>query len=200
MERLIKKISSNIIFTHALSQNTKILKNPILLSTKSKNHDWDIEKTIIKEITEHLEIPLIESKLTCYTAPGYRGRKLSDLLIDLLNASNGNLELAQKGVVLLTDIDVFYKIKNKSILIEHLLKSLSVLMHGYLCEITYKGKNIVFDTTNTTFISALDKSELVDDYVTANTSTLCGFEEFIDVDNLEINHLIEEQKKLNKNR
>lgn len=67
-------------------------------------------------------------------------------------------------------------------------------MHGHLCEITYKGKNIVFDTTNTTFISALDKSKLVDDYVTANTSTLCGFEEFIDVDNLEIGKSIRKTK------
>lgn len=105
-------------------------------------------------ITEQLSIPFVKRAVTSFSTTGYKGADLNDLLIALLDAANGDLELAQRGVVALDEFDKLASTNSerdlvmKKALQEELLEYLS----GEKFELEYNGKKIVFDTSKLTFI------------------------------------------------
>lgn len=60
---------------------------------------------ITREITKELDIPFIATSVTKYSATGYVGGDLTDILKDLLNKANGDIEKAQRGIVVLDEFD-----------------------------------------------------------------------------------------------
>lgn len=110
---------------------------------------------IIKEIADKLSLPIIITSSTAYSETGYVGGSLSDILVKLLEKAKGNLQLAQRGIVCLDEIDKLAqdpndtnKIKMKTAVQQELLTYIS----GTKIDIEYKGKTIEFDTSNLTFI------------------------------------------------
>lgn len=60
---------------------------------------------IAREITENLGVPFVATAMTKYSSAGYVGGDLKDILKDLYKKTNGNLALAERGIVVLDEID-----------------------------------------------------------------------------------------------
>ena len=60
---------------------------------------------ITKEITDKLDIPFSRSTVTDYSATGYVGGNLTDILKELFDKADGDLDKAEKGIVVLDEFD-----------------------------------------------------------------------------------------------
>lgn len=66
---------------------------------------------ILKRISKIYKIPLVIEDATSLSETGYQGRKINDMLEDLCLAANGDINLAEKGILV---IDEFDKLAEKS--------------------------------------------------------------------------------------
>lgn len=66
---------------------------------------------ILKRISKLYDIPIVIEDATSLSETGYQGRKITDMLEDLCLAANGNMKLAEKGILV---IDEFDKLAEKS--------------------------------------------------------------------------------------
>lgn len=66
---------------------------------------------ILKRISRLYDIPIIIEDATSLSETGYQGRKITDMLEDLCLAANNDIELAEKGILV---IDEFDKLAEKS--------------------------------------------------------------------------------------
>lgn len=60
---------------------------------------------ITREITKRLGIPFIATAVTNYSSTGYRGGEITDILKGLYQKADGDLELAERGIVVLDEFD-----------------------------------------------------------------------------------------------
>ena len=110
---------------------------------------------IIKEITEQLDYPYTHTSITNYSTAGYVGNDITDLLVDLYKKSNGNLEEAEKGIIVLDEFD---KLNSNGLEMKKAIQQelLNFLGGGtYIINISKnKGRSveIEFDTSKLTFI------------------------------------------------
>ena len=65
----------------------------------------------VRALASFLNVPYVVTDASSLTAAGYVGRDCQDILKDLLDAADGDLEKAQRGVVFIDEID---KIKKTS--------------------------------------------------------------------------------------
>lgn len=110
---------------------------------------------IIKEVADRLSLPVVITSATAYSGTGYVGGSLTDILVKLLDKTKGNLELAQRGIVCLDEIDKLGQspnetnnLKMKTAVQQELLTFIS----GTKFDIEYMGKTVEFDTSSLTFI------------------------------------------------
>ena len=61
--------------------------------------------SITKDITAKLGIPFKATSITEYSAAGYHGGDLTNLLVALYKNANGDLEKAQRGIIVIDEID-----------------------------------------------------------------------------------------------
>lgn len=66
---------------------------------------------ILKRISRLYNIPIVIEDATALSETGYQGRKITDMLEDLCFAANNDIELAEKGILV---IDEFDKLAEKS--------------------------------------------------------------------------------------
>lgn len=65
---------------------------------------------ITREITEKLDIPFSATSIVNYSATGYVGGDITDTLKDLYKKANGDLEKAQRGIIVFDEFDkIAYK-------------------------------------------------------------------------------------------
>lgn len=109
---------------------------------------------IMKEVARCMKLPIIIKQATQYTTTGYRGVELQQMLIDLLKAANGNLEAAQRGIIVLDEFDKLGNGKGDSSLEirKAVQEDLLTYMSGSKQTIEYKGKTYDFDTSKITFV------------------------------------------------
>ena len=60
---------------------------------------------ITRDITDKLNIPFTYTDITEYSATGYVGGDLTNLLVDLYKNANGDLEKAQRGIIVIDEIE-----------------------------------------------------------------------------------------------
>lgn len=148
-------------------------------SKKKKFQDVKLEKSnmllvgptgtgktaIVKALGTQLQVPYTIVDANSFTQAGYVGRDVEDMLKDLLEAANGDLELAQTGIVYIDEID---KVSRKGaspsgtrdVSGEGVQQSLLKLVEGGIFEVTLGDKRkrtpndkpIKFDTSNVLFI------------------------------------------------
>jgi len=60
---------------------------------------------ILKRISKLYNIPIVIEDATSLSEAGYQGRKITDMLEDLCLAANGNIKLAEKGILVIGEFD-----------------------------------------------------------------------------------------------
>lgn len=158
-----KKVLSVAVYNHVkrLQDETGLIKKSnILLAGPSGCGKTLIAKTLAKI----LSVPFAICDSTSLTEAGYVGEDVEMCLQRLLDAADGDLELAQKGIIYLDEIDKIAKMgENRSITRdisgEGVQAGLLKLIEGFKVSVPVNGRrrhsqeeNIIFDTSNVLFV------------------------------------------------
>ncbi len=158
--------------------------------------DGEMDKDLIRTIKD-LDMPTFRCSVSTIANEGYFGFHLSDILRRLVESTNGDLQKAERAVVL---IDEFEKMSMDDRFITPLLEdgtedeikkqvhkemisrslnqlSLTSYLRGTTIPFTAFGEDGLFDTSNLTFILVgdykdMELSEIYDGYHSAFTNTL----------------------------
>lgn len=106
---------------------------------------------ILKRIAKLYNIPIVIEDATSLSETGYQGRKITDLLEDLFLEANGNIELAQKGILILDEFDKLAEKDNSGhthVSRSGVQRSLLKLLDGHLFYFDDKK----FDTSKLTIV------------------------------------------------
>jgi len=160
-----KKVLSIAIYNHfkriRLQEKTgnKFRKNNILLAGPT-----GVGKTFITElIADKVEVPFIVADANSITQTGYVGGDVEDILEALYNKANKNLSMAQKGIVLIDEIDKLCVKENatrdvKDPTGEGAQQALLKIIEGGIFKVSIgtgaEKDEIMFDTSNVLFIVA----------------------------------------------
>lgn len=165
-----KKDISTGIYNHYKLLNS--LKNKLDLGVKLEKSNMLLvgptgtgKTAIIKALGEQLKVPYVITDANSLTQAGYVGRDVEDMLKDLLEAANGDLELAQSGIIYIDEIDKVgrkgaHPSGQRDISGEGVQQALLKLVEGGIFDIYMSDKRkrssndkpIKFDTTNVLFI------------------------------------------------
>ena len=77
----------------------------ILDGQRSRWSYWNGKSCYNKEITEKLSLPFVSTSVTNYSATGYVGGDITDILKELYNTADGDIEKAQRGIVVFDEFD-----------------------------------------------------------------------------------------------
>ena len=123
-------------------------------------------KTLLaKSVAKYLNVPFVVSDATSLTEAGYVGDDVESMLVMLINAADGNVALAEKGIVFIDEIDkITRKGEGTSITRdvsgEGVQQALLKLVEGTVCRVPNQGgrKNprgdmIEINTQNILFIA-----------------------------------------------
>ena len=109
---------------------------------------------IVKDITDSLGVPFVATSITSYSATGYVGGNITDILKELFIKSNGDLDKAQRGIVVLDEFD---KIVNSGSMNLDMRTAVQYQLLDFLGGGIYtikveEGKTVDFDTSKLTFV------------------------------------------------
>jgi len=136
--------------------NVRIEKSNILLigpSGSGKTH-------LVKSLASYLNVPLVIGDATSLTEAGYVGDDVESLLSKLIQATEGDMEVAQRGIVYIDEID---KIRSGGSGFKDLRQgvqhALLKMLEGTIATVPPQGgykhpvqPGVPFDTTNVLFI------------------------------------------------
>lgn len=60
---------------------------------------------ILKRISKLYDIPIVIEDATSLSETGYQGQKITDMLEDLCSTANGDIKLAEKGILVIDEFD-----------------------------------------------------------------------------------------------
>ncbi len=143
-----KKIVISALITNQLSEKPDERTACLLVGPTGSG------KTLICEtISKYLDIPIEIVDTTQLTVQGYVGRKLEDYLVRLLTKTKGNLELAQKSIVVFDELDKKGSEKDSDISGKGVLNMLLPFIQGTTYEVKYNGTTVLFDTSHLTIFA-----------------------------------------------
>ena len=140
------------IIADADLQNVRIEKSNILLigpSGSGKTH-------LVRSLASYLNVPLVIGDATSLTEAGYVGEDVESLLSKLILATEGDIEVAQRGIIYIDEIDKIQRsgsgFKDLRLGVQHALPK---LIEGTIATVPPQGgykhpmqSGIPFDTTN----------------------------------------------------
>lgn len=156
-ERVAEELFYNIINNQRLAEEKNLpdgQRSIIFLDGPSGTG----KTAIVKDITEKLEIPFVATPATNYSSTGYVGGNLTDILKLLYKRADGDLELAQRGIVVIDEFDKIAYSKEGGLGMKKAIQQdlLDFLGGGkYTISVGdnfFSMKQIEFDTSNLTFI------------------------------------------------
>ena len=109
---------------------------------------------ITKDITDNLGLPFVATSITNYSAAGYVGGNITDILKELYIKAGGDLEKAERGIVVLDELDKIVNSGRNDLVMKSAVQHqlLDFLGGGkYTIEVD-KGKTVDFDTSKLTFV------------------------------------------------
>ena len=140
---------------------------------------------IMKEVAKQMNLPIVIKPATMYATTGYRGVELQDMLVSLLKVTNGNLEAAERGIVVLDEFDKLGKSGDSDSSLEirkAVQQDLLTYIGGSKFTVEYKGKSYDFDTSKLTFIclgAFTDMREKKEEHLDANGNYEVAEEDYI---------------------
>lgn len=184
-QEVAKKTLSVAIYDHykrinQLNDNNElpIEKSNILLAGSTGSG----KSALVKALAKQLHLPLHIDDATTISVTGYQGRNVEDMLSRLLAEADGDLELAQKGIILLDEADKLRKASAgngaRDVKGEGVQQGLLKMAEGGVFSVKYKGTEYSFDTTNVLFIlaGAFDGIEkIISKRLNSKTKTTGGF-------------------------
>lgn len=156
-EKAINKLSVSI-YNHynrlLIRKNEKInlIKNNIFIIGETGSG----KTLIIKTLRDIYNIPIFITSATEYTAEGYVGKSVTDIIVDLYNQT-GSKGLTENSIVFIDEIDKIASKKiNSGIDVngEEVQNSLLKLIEGSEVILKVKDKDVIIDTSNILFICA----------------------------------------------
>lgn len=144
----IKKIAVAVV-KNRMIDNTNLKSNVLICGPTG------VGKTeIIRCISDYCNIPFAKEDASEYTPNGYKGKDLIEMIVHLIDAANGDIQAAERGIIYIDEIDK--KVCNKgdqgqfdSSVINAILKMMEG--HIYYVPMGEEGE-IPFDTSFVTFI------------------------------------------------
>lgn len=106
---------------------------------------------ILRQISKNLGLPMVIEDANAYSVAGYVGKSADDALRHLYEAANGDLELAQRGILVFDEIDKKHKqgSGDTNVSSEGVLHSLLKIIEGGTFEVELdRYSSINFDTSN----------------------------------------------------
>jgi len=87
--------------------NSKDLENPkrYIKNILIRGESGSGKTLILTEISKLLKLPIFIADATSYTEEGYIGNSVTDMLVSLYKAANNDLEKAQRGILVIDEID-----------------------------------------------------------------------------------------------
>lgn len=114
------------------------------------NGSTGVGKTeIFRVLKKLIDIPYVIVDANDYTAAGYQGKNIEDMLISLLNMSNGDLQKAENGILIIDEIDKLSQSDSKSSQVNErdVQESLLKLLEDKVYTFNYNMKTYSFDTS-----------------------------------------------------
>ena len=142
----------------------------------------------LKEISKKLEIPLVIANANSFSETGYVGPSITDLLEKLLEQANGNISLAERGIVVLDEIDKIAEtdLESRSMKLgvqKELLGFISGSKYTLKINKTFFGcDKVEFDTSKLTFILSGAFTTLKEDKIKQNSTNSLGFSDKLESD------------------
>ena len=183
-ERAIKTLVTNIYFNQVLIDSLEDVddyeneldsrKQAILLDGSTGTG----KTAILNEISSKLDIPLVITNANSFSETGYVGPTITDLLEKLLDQADGNIELAQRGIIVLDEID---KIAEPYSASKNMKLGVQQELLGFISGATYElksspqGPSRYFDTSKITFILSGAFTNLKERKIRENNKNELGF-------------------------
>ena len=162
-----KKVLSVAVYNHykqlsaaARKKDIKIEKSNILLLGPTGSGKTLLAKTLAQK----LKVPFAIADATTLTEAGYVGEDVENVLLKLINAADGNIEAAERGIIFIDEIDkIARKSENTSITRdvsgEGVQQALLKIIEGTVASVPPQGgrkhpnqEMLQIDTTNILFI------------------------------------------------
>lgn len=112
---------------------------------------------ILNSIAREISVPCVVADMNSITQEGYVGKSIDSLIAKIYNAANGNLEIAQRGILVLDEIDKKASQRNDDVAGRAVLNSLLKMLDGNIMDVnigtSQKPIYINFDTSHLTIVS-----------------------------------------------
>lgn len=121
---------------------------------------------ITREITDKLDIPFTATSATNYSSTGYVGGNITDTLKELYNKSNGDIEKAQRGIIVFDEFDKLAYSRSGGLEMKKAVQQqLLDFMGGGKYTINvgsglFSSQQVEFDTSKLTFVCLAALSDL----------------------------------------
>lgn len=193
-----KKILSFEMYRHILRIKNhnfvKLNKGNIMLIGPSGSG----KTLIIRTLCSIVKLPFVEVDITLYTQVGYVGLNVSDIIKNLLKEANGDVSIAQFGVVFIDEIDkISRKVSgydSKDISGEGVQQNLLKILEGTVVRVQNDDNEIIeVDTKNILFIGGGAFTGIEEQIMKRTTQKKLGFKK-------EDNHVNNSVKKDNLRR
>lgn len=191
-DEAIKTLVSNIYFNQFLFESLSDLNDDII-SNELDGRKVAIlldgttgtgKTAIIKEISNRFKLPMVIVTANSFSETGYVGPSITEILSDLLKQANGNIDLAQRGIVFLDEVD---KIAENNDEDSHSMKlgvqkELLGFMSGAKYDIKVDNKTslekngtVKFNTSKLTFILSGAFTRIKDKKIKDKNKKIVGF-------------------------